>query len=252
MQETFSLALGLGFLLGLKHAIEADHVVAVTTIVSEQRSLWRSSLVGVFWGIGHTISLFVAGVFVIFLQVTIPPNVAFVLEFMVALMIIFLGGQMFYQMLKRHKTSHTHQHSHNDLANSHTHIHEEKDQHSHNHHKVNNEKTKLISIAWKPLVVGMMHGLAGSAALTLLVLSEVMRGGLKLMGLIYLLVFGIGSIGGMLLISMFISLPFLFTSLKFENINMPVKFLASIISIIFGSYYAWKIVSEAYESWGFV
>jgi high-affinity nickel permease len=237
LQEPFSLALGLGFLLGLKHAIEADHVVAVTTIVSEQRSVLYSSLVGVFWGIGHTASLFIAGIFVIFLQIAIPPNIATVLEFLVALMIIFLGGRMFYQMLKGHKETHSHPHTHDNLTGRHTHIHRKVEHH--------NGGNPLLTMAWRPLVVGMIHGLAGSAALTLLVLTEVVKGGLQIMGLFYLLVFGIGSIGGMLLISMFISLPFVFSSLKFESINIPIKFLASTISIIFGFYYAWKIIMEA-------
>ncbi|MBK7992543.1 MAG: hypothetical protein IPK14_03765 [Blastocatellia bacterium] len=103
MKETFSLALGLGLLLGLKHAIEADHVIAVTTIVSQQGSVLRSGLVGMLWGIGHTISLFIAGIFVIFLQVAIPEGVATILEFSVALMIIFLGGRILYYLLRNRK-----------------------------------------------------------------------------------------------------------------------------------------------------
>lgn len=240
MEEPFSLALGLGFLLGLKHAVEADHVVAVTTIVSEQRSLWRSSLVGVFWGLGHTVSLFVAGVFVIFLQVTIPQNIATILEFSVALMIIFLGIQMLFQILKGHSHSHSHTHSHQH-SREHSTI-------AHSHHgedsksSISKKNISFLNMALRPLIVGMVHGLAGSAALTLLVLTEVMQKGVRLLGLVYLLVFGVGSIGGMLLISMFISVPFVFTSLKFESVNLPIKFVASVASIIFGFYYAWKII----------
>jgi len=229
LEETFSLALGLGFLLGLKHAIEADHVIAVTTIVSQQGSVLRSGLVGMLWGIGHTISLFIAGIFVIFLQVAIPEGVATILEFSVALMIIFLGGRILYYLLRNRKKVHSHQHSHENTINN----------------KVDNGKSFFANLSFQPLIVGMVHGLAGSAALTLLVLTEVMRGDKQLLGLIYLLVFGIGSIGGMLLISVFISLPFVFTSTKLENIHIPIKFFASVASIIFGFYYAWEVLTGA-------
>jgi high-affinity nickel-transport protein len=85
----------------------------------------------------------------------------------------------------------------------------------------------------------MVHGLAGSAALTLLVLTEIVRGGSRLLGLAYLLVFGLGSIGGMLLMSMLISLPFVLTAARFERINAPVRLVTGITSVAFGLYYAW-------------
>src|ERR1700716_289176 len=96
MNGSLILALAIGFLLGLKHATEADHLVAVTTIVSEQRSVLRAGFVGALWGVGHTISLLVVGVLVIVLEVAIPLRVANALEFGVALMIIFLGARVLY------------------------------------------------------------------------------------------------------------------------------------------------------------
>ena len=93
-------ALGLGFLLGLKHATEADHLIAVTTIVSEQRSVARSALVGAMWGVGHTAALLAAGVVVILLEVTIPERVAAALEFCVSLMIVFLGTRVLFLALR--------------------------------------------------------------------------------------------------------------------------------------------------------
>src|SRR5215212_9805894 len=95
------LVLGLGFALGLKHATEADHLVAVSTIVSEQRSVWPSSVVGALWGLGHTASLFAAGAVLIILRVSIPERVAASLELCVALMIIFLGARILYLLLRR-------------------------------------------------------------------------------------------------------------------------------------------------------
>jgi high-affinity nickel permease len=95
MNGSLVMALGIGFALGLKHATEADHLVAVTTVVSEQRSIWRSGLVGALWGVGHTASLLLAGVLVIILGIAIPDPLAAILEFLVALMIIVLGGVFF-------------------------------------------------------------------------------------------------------------------------------------------------------------
>ena len=105
-------ALGLGFLLGLKHATEADHLIAVTTIVSEQRSVARSALVGAMWGVGHTAALLAAGVVVILLEVTIPERVAAALEFCVSLMIVFLGTRVLFLALRKRRHIHVHAHTH--------------------------------------------------------------------------------------------------------------------------------------------
>src|ERR1051326_7957141 len=129
MNESLFFALGLGFLLGLKHATEADHLVAVTTIVSEQRSVMRSAAVGALWGIGHTISLFVAGVMVILLQVTIPERTAALLEFAVALMIIFLGTRILYLVLRGQSHVHVHAHTHDGHRHTHLHFHDYGDAH---------------------------------------------------------------------------------------------------------------------------
>src|ERR1044071_1629642 len=102
--------LGLGFVLGLKHATEADHLVAVTTIVSEHRSVWRSAIVGALWGLGHTASLFAAGVVLILLCVAIPEGVRTALELVVALMIIFLGTRILYMLLRGRREVHVHAH----------------------------------------------------------------------------------------------------------------------------------------------
>ena len=86
----------------------------------------------------------------------------------------------------------------------------------------------------------MVHGLAGSAALTLLVLTEVLRNGSRALGLAYLLIFGVGSIGGMMLMSAIISLPFVFTASRFTRVDAPVRLLAGLLSVAFGIYYAWE------------
>lgn len=91
--------------------------------------------------------------------------------------------------------------------------------------------------------MGMMHGLAGSAGLTLLILTDVMRGGSALRGVTYLLIFGLGSIGGMILMSAVVSLPFVFTTGRWERFSQPLKFVAGACSVLFGLYYAWQVLS---------
>ncbi|MER3428649.1 MAG: urease accessory protein UreH [Pyrinomonas sp.] len=242
MTETINLALGLGFLLGLKHATEADHIVAVSTIVSEQRSVWRSALVGALWGLGHTLSLLIAGLVVILFRVAIPERAATYLEFAVALMIILLGSHVLYRVLRDNRRVHVHAHEHDGYAHTHLHFHDERSAHDPREAQHHARHAHIIgNLGWKPLLVGMMHGLAGSAALTLLVLTEVMRGGSSALGLAYLLIFGIGSIGGMLLMSALISLPFVFTAERFARINTPIRLLAGLGSVVFGFYYAWEV-----------
>src|SRR6266436_723139 len=240
MNGSLALALGLGFALGLKHATEADHLVAVTTIVSEQRSIWRSGLVGALWGVGHTASLLAAGLLVIILGIAIPNPIAGVLEFLVAVMIIFLGGRILYLTLRHRQHVHIHTHSHEGHAHTHFHFHDESDAHAISNqaeHAPEHHPRKLSG--WRPVTVGMIHGLAGSAVLTLMVLTKVVRDGSRFRGMAYLLVFGIGSIGGMLLMSTLISLPIVLTTRRFERNEVPMRLVVSISSIAFGIYYAW-------------
>lgn len=242
MFDSLYLTMSLGFLLGLKHAMEADHLVAVTTIVSEQRSLWRSSMVGILWGIGHTASLFVAGLVIIFLRVAISQRMAAALELIVAAMIIFLGVRILYLLLKDQRHVHVHTHIHDGTQHSHLHFHDEHDAHAVTDPHAHDGKHHSGLYGFRPLIVGMVHGLAGSAALALLVLTEVVqRGNSRSLGLVYLLIFGLGSIGGMLIMSALISLPFIFTIRRFERINIPLRFLAGLASILFGIYYAWEV-----------
>ncbi|MET0648318.1 MAG: urease accessory protein UreH [Pyrinomonadaceae bacterium] len=236
--------LGLGFVLGLKHATEADHLVAVSTIVSEHRSIWRSAAVGGLWGLGHTASLFVAGAVLIALRVQIPEGVATALELLVALMIVLLGTRILYLVLRRRRDVHVHEHAHDGRTHTHLHFHGRQDAHAAaDAHAVSHAWHRGLW-GWRPVAVGAVHGLAGSAALTLFVLAEVMRGGSKLLGFAYLLIFGAGSIGGMLLMSMLVGLPFVLTARRFRRIDTPVRLLAGAASVMFGLYYAWKVTSR--------
>ncbi|HCX29628.1 MAG TPA: urease accessory protein UreH [Blastocatellia bacterium] len=226
--------LGLGLLFGLKHAAEVDHVVAVSTIVSEHRNVLRSALVGGLWGIGHTASLVVVGVLVLVFRIAIPPRAANWLEFAVALMIIGLGVVAVLRVLRKRADVHLHRHSHDGQSHVHIHFHEQRTEHagvapSHSH--------VISKLGFKPLLVGALHGLAGSAALTLLVLTQIQSVSL---GLLYLTLFGVGSTLGMLLMSGVIGLPFALSGRRLTSINYGLQTLAGGLSIAFGLWYAYE------------
>ncbi len=222
--------LGVGFVLGLRHALDADHLIAVSTIVGERKGFWNSSMIGAAWGLGHTASLLFVGMLVVAFHLRIPEKVAMAMEFAVALMLIMLGANVLWK-IKRGATFHVHTHEHHHHLHIHPHVHEvnNKQQHTHEHHAVN--------ISKKPFFVGMVHGMAGSAALMLLVLATIPS---RVLAFLYIAIFALGSVGGMFLMSALISLPFSMTS-KYEKLNNIVRTSAGVMSMCFGLFYAWQI-----------
>lgn len=215
-------ALFLGLLLGVKHALDADHVVAVTTIVSRSGSILRSALVGLSWGIGHTLTLFAAGFGVLVLKLTIPDKMALSMEFAVGVLLVLLGVPLLKQLVV--SRAHIHPHQHMDKRHFHSHSHSDTAGHEHTHLR-------------RPLLVGMLHGLAGSGALTLLVLNTMPS---VAQGLAFLLVFGVGSILGMLVFSGLISIPFKLTARLSLRLNLWVHGAAGFISIVLGLLIMWQ------------
>ena len=215
--------LGFGFLLGLKHATEADHLAAVSTMVSERRSVWSSALVGGLWGLGHTISLFLAGVFVLVLNFQIGENTERWLEFTVGIMLTLLGLNVIRKLVMGGQV-HFHSHDHGERAHAHPHVHD---------HSEAGEPEKAHAKGNSPraLFIGMVHGLAGSAALMLLVIPTIPS---KTVGLLYISIFGIGSIGGMMLMSFLVGLPFHFTASRFNRFNQVLQAVASAVSVGLG------------------
>ena len=234
MNTSIAFALVVGFLRGLQHALDPDHVVAVSTIVSEHKSILRSSLVGTFWGLGHTASLVAVSLVIILLRPTIPERVMGWMEMPVAVMLIVLGVSTTWRaMRERGWRIHTHEHSHDDKPqHKHIHVHSG-DEHDHKH--------QLFRVGRKPFLVGVVHGLAGSAVVTLAALATIPS---ITLGLVWLALFGIGTIGGMLLMSTAISLPFIITARRFSAINGAIRLLAGVFSIFFGVMIAWGILSE--------
>jgi len=166
------IMLGLGFLLGVEHAFEPDHIVAISSLISKEKNLKKTTILGAIWGVGHTTTLFLAGIIILTLKITIPKTIALSLEFLVGLVIIFLGFYVIRNIIEKKK--HIHKHTHNGRTHTHIHSHKGTDQHTHYHQSFS---------------VGLIHGLAGSAALMLLILSTFNS---LIIGIIYILLFGIG------------------------------------------------------------
>lgn len=219
--------LGLGFLLGIRHAFDADHIAAVSNILIKQHSIKKSSLIGMFWGFGHTISLLAAGLIILLLKITIPEKLALSMESIVGVLLVFLGVNTLITISKNKIHIHRHEHGGNEHIHFHSHKHIKQHQHGH--------RTFCRS-----LFIGVVHGLAGSAALTLLVLTNINS---ALVGLVYILLFGIGSIIGMMLISSIISLPFILISTKLEKTQKMLGISAGLISAFIG-------LSMIYQNFG--
>lgn len=217
--------LGFGFLLGLKHATEADHLAAVSTIVSERKHLLSSAFVGGLWGLGHTISLFIAGIFVLLLNFEISERTERILEFCVGIMLLLLGLNVLRKILQGGHL-HFHTHEHGERAHAHPHIHE--------HGSVDETETHHgFKFNPRSIIIGMIHGLAGSAGMMLLYLPTIETTSLKL---IYIVIFGIGSIGGMMLMSFLVGLPFHFTAKNFNRLNHVLQAVAGFVSVGLGLY----------------
>lgn len=229
--------LGLGLLFGLKHATEADHLAAVGSMVSEQAGVGRALLTGGLWGAGHTLSILVAGCLVLGLHLTISENLARRLETGVALMIIGLGGSALARALRARAGAHAHGPGLSDHA--HLHVRDREAGHRGCEPPVAAPPTDAAQapgrVGLKPLLVGMMHGLAGSAALTLLVLAQIRS---LVLGMIYLAIFGAGSIGGMILMSAAISVPFRATAGR-PALNRGMRLASGASSLAFGVCYLW-------------
>ena len=183
-------AILLGLLLGMRHALDADHVVAVTTIVTRERSLGRAARVGLWWGVGHTTTIFVVGGTIIVFRLVVPPRVGLAFEFAVALMLIALGVLNLWRA-----------------------------------------RDDVRAPTMPPLLIGLVHGLAGSAAIALLVLAAIPN---PVQGLVYLGVFGAGTIAGMMAVTTAIAAPTLVATQRVTAMRRYVRAAACALSLAFG------------------
>jgi high-affinity nickel-transport protein len=239
----------LGFLLGMRHATDADHVVAIATIVSRERSVAGSALIGAAWGVGHTITVMAVGAAIIVFGVVIPPRLGMSMEFAVGIMLVLLGVLTLTGMgSAAHANAgvpggheldvHDHLHAHGDYLHRHPHghgagAHGHADEHT---PLARLDRSRLGGIAlydWlRPFVVGLVHGLAGSAAVALMILSIIREPGAALA---YLLLFGLGTVVGMMLITLILSAPFTFTAVNLPKFNWRLRVASGLVSFAFGA-----------------
>ena len=243
----------LGLLLGVRHATDLDHVVAITTIVSRQRNLRGSAMIGAVWGLGHTLTIMAVGGAIILFGVVIPPRLGLAMEFSVGIMLILLGaltltgmGGVIRQaasLVRRSAQPMDHIHAHGDYVHRHA---PSSGEEEHGHREDNTPLAplyarfgalRLYQWLW-PLAVGIVHGLAGSAAVALLVLTLVRD---PVWAVAYLLLFGVGTIGGMMVITLGLSAPFAFTSSNLPRLNVPLRAAAGLISFAFGVFLIYEI-----------
>jgi|SRR5579884_3081317 len=197
-----ALAFVTSLLLGMRHATDPDHVVAISTIVSRERSLTRATGIGVAWGIGHTLTILLVGIAMIAFKLAFTPVIGLSLEMTVAVMLVVLGVANLFAS----PTAHDHVHVHAGHA--------------------------------RPFAVGVVHGLAGSAAATLLIVPLIPD---ARWAVIYLLVFGLGTIVGMALITLAIAAPAAFAAARVGSLQRNIRLAAGTLSFAFGLYLTWKI-----------
>ncbi len=244
----------LGFFLGMRHATDADHVIAVTTIVSRHRTTAGAAMIGALWGVGHTLTIVVVGAGIILLGWVIPPRVGLSLELSVGVMLIVLGLMNLTGVLQKITESvtppagppgtvHAHPHQHGDYVHTHVHGHEpEAHPHSPDQTPLGRLDRRLGGLglyhAVRPLAVGVVHGLAGSAAVALLVLATI---GNTAWAILYLLIFGAGTVAGMMLITAAISWPVTHAGARFVRLPHRLRVASGVISLAAGMALAYRV-----------
>lgn len=249
----FLSILALGFFLGMRHATDPDHVIAVTTIVTNQRNSVRAAMIGAFWGMGHTVTILVVGAGIILFNLVIPVRMGLSMELSVAVMLIILGLWNVAGFLRsvpvafNHNSGennfvHSHPHSHGDFSHNHPHVHQ-----SGGHAHSSDASLRWLDRAFgkislyqylRPFLIGVVHGLAGSAAVALLVLTTIRN---YHWAIAYLLVFGVGTIAGMMLITMSIASAFKFVGRGSKKFSRRLALASGLLSLAFGLFVAYQI-----------
>lgn len=217
----------LGFLIGIRHAIEADHVAAVASLSAQTHGIKNTIRLGTAWGLGHTITLFVFGSIALLVDSIIPGPFAAALEFAVGIMLILLGFDVLVRLYRRRIHFHVHEH-HGSVRHVHAHAHKvdvphESSPHQHQH---------VQGFPKRALMVGLMHGMAGSAALILLTFQTV---GSPIIALAYMACFGVGSILGMAILSAIIAVPLSYSANRHTRLFNGLSIAVAMITMGIGT-----------------
>jgi len=227
---------GLGLILGMRHSTDADHVVAISTIVTKQRSIRNAAFIGSVWGLGHTITIFVVGALIILFGVEIPPRLGLSMEFSVAVMLILLGAMNLTGVMRKVTV----------LLTPRTVTGAEVPMLS----QAEGSKTRMemcldnsirrfgLFQFLRPLVIGLVHGLAGSAAVALLVLSTIHS---PAWATVYLLIFGAGTMLGMMCMTAAIAVPLAYTGDRFVKLGQYLGTASGMVSLCFGSFLVYQL-----------
>lgn len=220
----------------MRHATDPDHVVAVAAIVTRERSIRSAAPLGAIWGVGHTLTILLVGGAIIVFGVVIPPRVGLTMELSVAIMLTLLGVSGLSDATRRaralvHRSEHTGTYK-ADHGREHKHADERFERLDHRLGDVS--VYRLV----RPLLVGVVHGLAGSAAVALLVLATIRD---PRWALAYLGVFGAGTVAGMLAITTALALPIVYAARRFERMHRWLGFAAGLLSLVFGIFLVYRI-----------
>ncbi len=219
----------------MRHALEADHVAAVASLATRGRSVRDIVRLGATWGLGHTLTLFAVGSAVLILGAQLPENIAAMLELAVGIMLVALGADV----LRRIVRDRIHFHAHRHDGDVHLHAHSHADEatraasaHDHAHRS---------SLSFRALLVGAMHGMAGSAALVLLTLGTLQS---IWLGMLYMALFGLGSMAGMAVLSLAISVPLRFAARRLTWAYNGLSLAVGVTTIGLGATIIYRIAGE--------
>jgi nickel/cobalt exporter len=219
----FLFIAGVGLLLGMRHSTDPDHVVAVSTIVSKQRSIRQAGLIGSIWGLGHTLTIFAVGSMIILFGVVIPPRLGLSMEFSVALMLILLGVLNLTGVMQRVTSYLTRNGKPYDKAET----------------LINRSVGRFgVYQCVRPLVIGIVHGLAGSAAVALLVLSTIHS---PAWATVYLLIFGAGTMAGMMCMTAVMAVPLAYAGNRFGSLSRVFSVASGVVSVCFGFFLVYQL-----------
>lgn len=222
---TLLAILVLGFFLGMRHATDADHVVAVTTIVSRERSARAALSIGALWGLGHSVTILTVGGAIVVLGVVIPPRLGLSMEMSVAVMLVVLGIMNVTGAVRRiDEAAHGASPGAKELVNG--------------SHAPSISRLNGFGRAFRPLLVGIVHGLAGSAAIALLVLATIRD---PKWALLYLVIFGAGTVIGMMLLTVAMVVPLAALTRRYGSVELVMSRMTGLVSIAFGLFLMYQI-----------